>query len=148
MGYTHYWYLERKDIPPKTWKTILKDFNNVLHHNKLYNLISHTEDYQIDDEVFRFNGTAEYGYETFHVERRYVKDSYEQTDEQGRYFSFCKTAQNPYDIVVQIALILLKYHLGDKINVLSDGELEDWKQACKLVGESINEKWEDIAPLK
>ena len=40
----------------------------------------------------------------------------------------------PYDICVQAALIIFKHHLGDFINVSSDGKGSDWdraRQSCE-----------------
>ncbi len=47
----------------------------------------------------------------------------------GRAFSYCKTEHMPYDICVQIALIVLKHHLGSMITISSDADAEDWQKA-------------------
>lgn len=42
---------------------------------------------------------------------------------------FCKTAYKPYDLAVQVFLVIAKQHLGDSLLVLSDGELANWLEA-------------------
>jgi len=44
-------------------------------------------------------------------------------------FSYCKTEQLPYDLCVQVALIVLKHHLGATIKITSDGGETDWQRA-------------------
>ncbi len=52
--------------------------------------------------------------------------------ENGKYFEFCKTAFKPYDWAVTAFLVIAKHHLGDKIIVSSDGEMEHWHEAMQL----------------
>lgn len=60
-------------------------------------------------------------------------------DRRGRdhFWSFCKTEHLPYDQVVQAALIILKFHLGDALSVGSDGKAEHWEAAKSLVVEHL-----------
>lgn|SRR3990167_5601424 len=46
--------------------------------------------------------------------------------EVGKYFNFTKTAYKPYDLAVNVALIIAKHHLKDQIIVSSDGKQKDW----------------------
>ena len=50
----------------------------------------------------------------------------------GKYFDFCKTAYKPYDLAVNITLIIAKHHLGEQIVVSSDGELAQWKDSMTI----------------
>ena len=43
----------------------------------------------------------------------------------------------PYDLHVQIALIILKHHLGDMITVTSDASDEDWQKATDFCQEKL-----------
>lgn len=36
-------------------------------------------------------------------------------------YDFCKTVRKPYDVVVTACLVVLKFFLGDQVNVSSDG---------------------------
>lgn len=50
----------------------------------------------------------------------------------GKFFEFCKTAYKPYDLAVNVCLIIAKHYLKDQILVHSDGELENWKDGMEL----------------
>ena len=46
---------------------------------------------------------------------------------------FCKTAQKPYDVVVCAALLAIKHHQRDNVEICSDGEFDDeWQPAYQL----------------
>ena len=49
------------------------------------------------------------------------------------YFDCCKTAFKPYDLAVQVFLIIAKHHLGDEILITSDGDVQHWIDAQNLV---------------
>lgn len=60
------------------------------------------------------------------------KPVYNDKEEVGLYFEFCKTAYKPYDLAVIICLIIAKHHLKDEIIVSSDGMLEQWKDGMLI----------------
>ena len=60
---------------------------------------------------------------------------FERTDKG---FNCCKTNYKPYDIAVQICLIIAKQHLKDKIRVRSDGRPEQWNDAAKMCQNFLN----------
>lgn len=62
-----------------------------------------------------------------------------EIDRRGRELvcSFCKTQRMPYDLAVQCALIILKHHLGELIDVGSDGSEDDWRTAQAFVTEHL-----------
>jgi hypothetical protein len=68
-------------------------------------------------------------YETFYFPRRIPQRS---TERNGYYFDCCKTAFRPYDLAVQVFLIIAKHHLGKAIVVESDGNARQWLDAVKL----------------
>ena len=76
------------------------------------------------DELITFNGSRETDedYETFYFPR--VQD-----EEGDRIFEFTKTAHRPYDIAVTACLVIIKHHLGDEIQVKSDGDDSQWFDA-------------------
>ena len=52
----------------------------------------------------------------------------------GKYFRFCKTAYKPYDLAVNVCLVIAKHHLKDDIVVSSDGTKNNWiegQQFCQ-----------------
>ena len=60
------------------------------------------------------------------------KPVYNDTEEVGRYFEFCKTAYKPYDLAVIICLIIAKHHLKEEIIETSDGTLDNWKDGMLI----------------
>ena len=74
-------------------------------------------------------------YETFSLEQK-LSDipEYQQEDlKAGKLIFQCtKTAFKPYDLAVNVCLIIAKHHLGEKINVCSDGNLENWQEGMHL----------------
>lgn len=53
---------------------------------------------------------------------------------KGRYWFDCKTRQKPYDEMVKLAMIALKYHLGDSIKLSNHGNSSyDWGAGYDLI---------------
>ena len=71
-------------------------------------------------------------YESFVFERSYTPHHWEEPDEEGRFFSSCKTAFRPYDLAVTAFLLIAKRHLKDSIQVATDGEDAHWFDARLL----------------
>lgn len=120
MGYTHYWYL-KKGIS-KLSKECLDDIKIIIEkHN---DIIQYEDDEKkkpiVTNKLIRFNGIGEEGHETFIFEVP-PKESEHTKFKDGFLFSFCKTAQKDYDIVVCKILLILKAHLGDNMKLDSDG---------------------------
>lgn len=86
-------------------------------------------------DVICFNGDGEHqqGYETFCI------------DFQNGFSTFCKTARQPYDVAVCIALLCFKHYFGDDFQFSSDGDVEQgeegWKRAKKITDEYFAEEW-------
>ncbi len=80
------------------------------------------------DELVCFNGDAsmDYDYETCCFALN--NDEYE--------FDFCKTARQPYDVAVCLALLCFKETFGDDFSYSSDGNEGDegWKMAHNIFG--------------
>ena len=75
---------------------------------------------------------------------KYGKPIYNNKEEVGRYFEFCKTAYKPYDLAFIICLIIAKHHLKDELIVSSDGTLDQWKDGMlicqKILGYGLDFK--------
>lgn len=82
---------------------------------------------------------------------------------RGYAFDCCKTNYKPYDLAVQVALVIAKHNLKDQIIVKSDGDESKWveaKQLCqhflgygedfKLGGDekTLIQKQEEPTPIK
>lgn len=82
-----------------------------------------------------FNGDEEHkqGYETFDI------------NFNNDFCTFCKTARQPYDVAVCIALLCFKHYFGDDFRLSSDGDIEKgeegWKRAKKITDEYFAEEW-------
>ena len=83
-----------------------------------------------NDDVVWFNGIKDDGHETFFIPRVFDTDGYCHTDDEGRFFAFCKTARKPYDLPVCCCLLIFKQHFGDDFILSSGGEFdEEWREA-------------------
>jgi len=58
---------------------------------------------------------------------------FSKPDQNGHYFDFCKTAYKPYDLAVIMCLLVAKHHLGDDIQVSSDGTASSWADGVEAV---------------
>ena len=88
-----------------------------------------------------FNGDAEASegdgggldHETFYMPRVLEPQPWQQPDEQGRYFDFCKTARKPYDLAVVAALLAFQHHFPPPETAAnSDGDASDWAAGLAL----------------
>lgn len=60
------------------------------------------------------------------------RGDWDKPKEDGKWFESCKTAYKPYDLAVNVFLIIVKNHLKEDIIVKSDGELKDWKEGITI----------------
>lgn len=161
MGYTHYWTLKKvpgvkmEELEARYIKA-LKEIGRVVRRwNK-----EHPKNGEFDH--FRLAGytarTARYGGINFNGKQEYAHEDFVLREHfnQGLEFDFCKTAHKPYDTVVVAALSILKYRLGDAIEVSSDGEIVDWLPGVLFARRIINRqipnpmgeiKWAPVIPL-
>ena len=70
-------------------------------------------------------------HETFNLEQKREPSKYDQED-KGLLFGCTKTAYKPYDLAVNICLIIAKHHLKKQILIHSDGEMKDWEEGKQL----------------
>lgn len=82
------------------------------------------------------NGKGDLMHETLTL-REHFKQNFE---EFGNGFAFCKTARKPYDTVVVACLAILKYRLGNAVEVSSDGTAGDWVNGVLLARRVIKRK--------
>lgn len=137
MGYSHYFYLNPKG-KKKDLSGCLDKINQVIAEHR--DIIQYEEDDTkppvVTPTLIRFNGIGEEGCETFYFE--YPPDLKDKiiSKEDGKVFSFCKTARKPYDIVVCKCLLILKEYLKEDMRLSSDGSFsdeEEWKPAIEQV---------------
>lgn len=69
-------------------------------------------------------------YETFSLEQHVTRDSLPDYRKDDPYIFNCtKTNYRPYDLAVQVCLVIASHHLGQQIRVTSDGESQHWDDA-------------------
>jgi hypothetical protein len=144
MGYTHYFAFKapaRGDAAAveELYQSTLKEAQRIVSFyqkhatglDRLSGYSAHTNRYG----GLNFNGKQENAHESF-VLREHYKQNLDGTW-GGR---FCKTAQKPYDVVVVAVLCLLKYRLGDLIDIGSDGRALDWAAGAALARAALKRK--------
>ena len=142
MGYTHYWEFKKpKEIKSseleKTYQKTIIECQKILNiYNKqceswerLSGYAAHCKPGQYGG--ININGKGDEGHENF-----ILREHFNQNDG----FTFCKTAQKPYDLAVIACLATLKYRLKDAIEVSSDGCHEDWIDGVELARNVLKRK--------
>jgi len=71
-------------------------------------------------------------HETFHLSQQSPERD-PRMQKNGLNFGFTKTAFKPYDLAVNVCLIIAKHFFKEKIQVLSDGEMQNWEEGKQLV---------------
>lgn len=75
-------------------------------------------------------------HETFTLEQKFsdaIPAWQQENLEAGKpIFQCTKTAYKPYDLAVNVCLVIAKHHLGDSIKVRSDGPITNWEEAMHL----------------
>ncbi len=137
MGYTHYWE-QHKNLDEKTWNKFVTAVNEMYkllpkfstssgsYYSEVpLKLVGGDEEINtlplFDNSNIIFNGYLENGHEGFYL-----------TNEVQEY-SFCKTNRKPYDLMVQVTLLLYKHYFKKDVSISSDGIQKEWVQAFELV---------------
>ena len=106
MGYTHYWYVRDLEAAARALPLVAADLRRLLPSLPPLAGWDGQGSPVLEEREVAFNGLVPDDYETFRLEAR--PEGYRQT-ERGL-FGFCKTGRHPYDLAVQAALALLKWH--------------------------------------
>lgn len=138
MGSTHYWVFKKiKGQAKQTEKKYIEaiaDCQRIVRayakeHGGLSGYTAHTKPGSYGG--VNLNGKGDEAHETFILREHYS---------QNEGFNFCKTAMKPYDAVVVACLAVLKHHLGDLIDVSSDGDTQDWIDGVNLARAVLRRK--------
>ena len=132
MGYTHYWRFNNKikfDDEINYFNAI-KDINRFV---KWYDRKHHIASGYTAKSLKTYDGVKINGIDDLKCEDFVLSDQLINSES----FNFCKTANNPYDILVVGALCILNYHLGNTIEVESDGNYQDWLEGCLAVNQCL-----------
>ncbi len=75
-------------------------------------------------------------HESFILRQKTELDDYKKSlmkrDNTELSFNFTKTAYKPYDLAVNVVLIIASHHLDKSIKVSSDGEMDNWIEGMQL----------------
>lgn len=159
MGYTHYWSRENAPHDEVIWNQLVTDCKTLYKHLPsevdgeplLLNGCFRYKNATFNKSLILFNGThttvrtksldgcwedaergQDLGHETFALTRKVQGDRRMRNNKYA--FLFCKTGHKPYDLMVTACLILYKYYFYDAVQVSSDGDMEDYSPAFKLIG--------------
>lgn len=127
MGLTHYWERE-PELSEVMFQSVIGDLQKILGiiEIPLAGSEGNGEPYFSLDKIL-FNGIKGQNCENFKVLRIDVP-------RKGRtkVNSYCKTEELPYELAVQIALIIMKHYLGGAFSVFSDEKEADWEKAKQM----------------
>ena len=138
MGYTHHVKRPKKKHSDETWTKFISDCidvkNNLPEDVVLGDGYGEKPDPIFDNTEVFFNGMHEDAHETFQIKKAASSGD------------FCKTARKPYDLMVCACLLLYKHHFP-YVQVSSDGDLDDWREAIALVVETCPKTKTDLTTL-
>ena len=132
MGWTHNWR-RGTELPAATFAGAVRDCQRILPCTGVPLAgFDGTDQPILQEDLIIFNGEGRAGCEPFEIHQT-------ECDRHGRavFWSFCKTEHQPYDLCVQVALVILKHHLGEAITVGSDGKDDDWADARRICQEEL-----------
>jgi hypothetical protein len=134
MGYTHYWNRDESLMFPQDSLDFYAEFTRYAvqviqtaekQGIQLADLSGeHLGAWRVDGESVRLNGYGKDAHESFVWEKVCPKP-------QG-FYDFCKTARNPYDVVVTALLLGAREAYGDAVRISSDGSPSEWEDGLRL----------------
>jgi hypothetical protein len=137
MGYTIYWYRDKK-IEPTIFKRILADFDKIRSDLDRNGILLAGPDGEglpmINEYGVSFNGVcgSQGCCEVFSFVQELIFPYREPRKRNGKYFQYVKTDGLSYGLAVASFLIIAKHHLNNQIIVSSDKPLSSWDKAREL----------------
>ena len=134
MGYTHYYNIQDITKPLMT-SEIAQDIGNIIMASEIsIGDGSDNPDSQpvLEHDLVQMNGIGDEAHDTL---------CYPPDFEWNRQihpveflgFAYCKTVRKPYDVVVCAALLAIKHHQRDNVEITSDGRFDnEWQPAYRL----------------
>ena len=130
MGYTHYWR-QYDGFNSDKWDTLVQ---HSLYLQAAVYSSAKLADVEMSDFQISFNGVSPQNHETFTLDRAMPPPNLtDRLPEKDHFFSFCKTAQKPYDLMVMCVLLVANDLEPDVITYATDGAESDWQPAVDLV---------------
>lgn len=142
MSYGHGWRIREGDFPAlrDALPWIAKDLKALIPHLPPLARPDGSGAPLLFQTIVAFNGVAPLGnYEAFSLTAS--SEGHERTAD-GSLFGWCKTGPHlaqarPYDLAVQVALTLARWHVGEAFEVNTDGNLLLWERATQLVTQHL-----------
>ena len=133
MGYTHYWR-QYDGFNSEKWDTLVQHSLHLQDASP-----AKLADVEMSDFQISFNGVSPQNHETFTLDRAMPPPNLtDRLPEKDHFFSFCKTAQKPYDLMVMCVLLVANALEPDVITYATDGAESDWQPAVDLVNKVCN----------
>jgi len=131
MAYTHYWQRPVR-LLPEAFARAVADCQRLLPDLGVPLAGAWgTGAAQFGPTLVMFNGATGFC-EAFRIEQVSTGRRHGST-----VLEFCKTARLPYDLAVQVALIVFKHYLGRCFVVASDGQTTAWDNARRICQERL-----------
>ena len=132
MDYSHFWW-RGQEIALGTFEKIITDFSKLLSEFEAVGVklfgSSESDKPILNSIEVRFNEVGKERLpqnEPFYFPRVMEIGEWHEPDSTGKYFERCKTTFKPYDLAVVAFLIIAKKHLGDSIEISTDGTDDNW----------------------
>lgn len=135
MGYTH--YTTYSEMSEAEFRAIVADAAELRRVARASHGVKSSVKADFDALTFTLNGVGKDACEPY---KFMAGDMFALRPE--RYspdWFFCKTMRKPYDMIVGACMISMKYHIGDRVVLSSDGKIEepDWDRAFRLYHETF-----------
>jgi len=137
MGYTIYWYRDKK-IETTIFKRMLDDFNKIRSELDRNGILLAGPDGEglpmINEYGVSFNGVcgSQGCCEAFVFVQELIFTYREPRKRNGKYLQYVKTEGLPYGLAVCGFLVIAKYYLDNQIVISSDKPLSSWDKPREL----------------
>jgi hypothetical protein len=139
-------------IPEEKFDQIVSDFSKIIPRLKekgirLSGAFGWGSPVVNNNEII-FNGFGTNSCEAFYFPRVMESSILFPKLSNDKIFVFCKTHRLPYDLAVTSLLLILGHHLGkESIDIESNGDYNDWKDAIKLCQNELGYSVSDALTL-
>ena len=134
MGYTHHYTIQDPSKPLRTWE-IAQDIQNIILESEIpIGDGSGDRESQplLEHDKISLNGIGNDAHESLYYPPEF-RQSRRSLSPEIHGFAFCKTERKPYDVVVCAAIMAIKHHQGDNVEISSDGDFDyEWMPAYRL----------------
>ena len=137
MGYTHYWYYNR-EFTLGEWQSISSSFQKLVRSLADVPLanVNGSGAPTVTENYLAFNGRAPQSGEPFELFRTREAWAERIGNTNGRkWWGFCKTEHQPYDLAVMTLLLLVSEVVPGALNVESDVKIDgpEWGKAREVL---------------